>query len=342
MSEPDYQKLQADVLEFAKAKYRRDTQAHRLETVTRLDQQIELSVKEFKEYISRHTEEVKKLPIDERTMLKKQTRDFATRGQAYTTALKAMAQEWESATETFQKLQDDPKEHTKYAETIDRILDSLKPYESIGIEACTLLSAYKTAILNANDRAYEADKTELAEKMRTASPDELPKLQEYLDFLEEMHGFDCTTRELMKSHENSTRTFGGFANEEATMLAEIEKLSTEGYEKVFKPTEAIARIVDATGKVWLQAPNQNMFPPTQAEIPFLLTFTHAGKPLFRKQVEKYTLGLEMQADRYPASAVSKVLRDATNFRYKGKNYSWPESQFRFKGHLPYARENTSK
>ncbi len=101
------------------------------------------------------------------------------------------------------------------------------------------------------------------------------------------------------------------------------------------PNEVMARVVDSAYSLYYGVPIQNKYPLDETDLKFLERFTYEGKPLFRKAVEKYRLGLQMISDGMKAEDGKAKLEYATEFAYKGKAYSWPESKFTITGTPPY-------
>jgi len=104
------------------------------------------------------------------------------------------------------------------------------------------------------------------------------------------------------------------------------------------PNEVMARVVDSLYNLYYGSVVQNNFSLTEQDLEFLGRFKvmQKGKEvqLFRKGIEKYRLGLEMIADGEKPADVKKSLEYATKYDYKGKHYSWPESNFTIKGVIP--------
>ncbi|HDD35186.1 MAG TPA: hypothetical protein ENF30_00120 [Candidatus Desulfofervidus auxilii] len=99
--------------------------------------------------------------------------------------------------------------------------------------------------------------------------------------------------------------------------------------------EIMARMVASLYNPYYGQPTINYFQLTEKDLEFLEKFTYNGKPIFRKGIEKYKVGLEMIKDGMDPKDVSELLRDATHFIYKGKEYNWPEANFKIKGYIPY-------
>jgi len=59
--------------------------------------------------------------------------------------------------------------------------------------------------------------------------------------------------------------------------------------------------------------------------------------LFRKGIEKYRVGLIMLNDGHDPIEVKEKLKYATELVYKGKKYSWPESNITIKGNIPESK-----
>ncbi len=133
---------------------------------------------------------------------------------------------------------------------------------------------------------------------------------------------------------NKTNAFSAMIQESMVVLsvgANQEKIK----EVIDSPNEVMARVVDSAYSLYYGPVSQNQYPLDENDLKFLESFTFEGRPLFRKGVEKYRLGLAMVADGIKAEEVKAKLEYASAFAYKGKVYSWPESKFEIRGTPPY-------
>lgn len=101
------------------------------------------------------------------------------------------------------------------------------------------------------------------------------------------------------------------------------------------PNEFMARVVDSLYSLHFGKVEQNKFPLDEGDLAFLGRFSYEGRPLFRKGIEKYQLGLEMIASGKSPDEVKQTLEYATSFMYEGRRFNWPESNFTIKGDIPY-------
>jgi hypothetical protein len=99
-------------------------------------------------------------------------------------------------------------------------------------------------------------------------------------------------------------------------------------------SEILARMVDSLYSLYYGPVKVSSFQLTEKDLEFLGNFRYKGKKMFAKGIEKYRLSLEMIKDEIAPEQVKKQLEYATEFTYKGRQYSWQESNFRIKGKIP--------
>ncbi|MDO8508115.1 MAG: hypothetical protein Q7S27_00355 [Nanoarchaeota archaeon] len=117
----------------------------------------------------------------------------------------------------------------------------------------------------------------------------------------------------------------------AQIVADANKNSAKD---ILSTDEVMARIVDSLYSLYFDEVTQHNFPLNKEDLNFLSGFEYKGKKIFKKGIEKYTLGLEMIGDGVSKDEIKKQLEYSTSFTYKGRTYNWPESKFSIKGNLP--------
>lgn len=76
------------------------------------------------------------------------------------------------------------------------------------------------------------------------------------------------------------------------------------------------------------------WPLKEKDLEFLGKYSINGEPLFKENIEKYRLGMQMIEDGFKPEDVREMLKSAKAFLYKDKEYRWPGNNFTFKKPIP--------
>ena len=117
-----------------------------------------------------------------------------------------------------------------------------------------------------------------------------------------------------------------------------DTVTSKLYEIVKNPDEIMARMVDAMYSLHFGPVEQNKFPLSEKDLEWMSQFKYKGELLFRKGIEKYSLGLKMIKDGVDPNKVKEQLEYATSFEYKGTKFEWGISEWNLKGKIPVSTE----
>jgi len=94
--------------------------------------------------------------------------------------------------------------------------------------------------------------------------------------------------------------------------------------------EIFARKIDGWMSAYFGPSKFRMISIDQQDLEFFSRFNYKGAPMFRKSLEKNTIGLEMKKQGVNWKKIQEELEYAEKYRYKRKTYFWPENKFRLK------------
>ncbi|MFC1767288.1 hypothetical protein ACFLZ2_01890 [Candidatus Margulisiibacteriota bacterium] len=114
----------------------------------------------------------------------------------------------------------------------------------------------------------------------------------------------------------------GSLNETMEKLVNIHSLKQDSC--AFQ--EVLAREVEALVSVYLGPDREGYYKLNERELLMFEKMEYKGKPMFKKAVEKYRLGMQMMEDGIGWGKVQDELQYATSYMYNGKQYSWPETK----------------
>ena len=89
--------------------------------------------------------------------------------------------------------------------------------------------------------------------------------------------------------------------------------------------EIFARQVDSLMNVYLGPDTMRNYRLYEDDLKMFEMMKYEGKPMFKKAVEKYRLGIKMLNDGIDWQEIGKKLQYATSYEYKGVKYHWPEN-----------------
>jgi hypothetical protein len=117
------------------------------------------------------------------------------------------------------------------------------------------------------------------------------------------------------------------------------------YEAVLLRHELFVRMVDALMSVSLEDNSEERdYSNTNYDLKPILNKTDLklfegmkfnGKPMLRKAIEKYRIGLQLLKKGHNPQEIRKTLEYATYYVYNGKEYSWTDNGFRIIGEIPF-------
>ncbi|MEM4242961.1 MAG: hypothetical protein QXM31_03615 [Candidatus Woesearchaeota archaeon] len=106
------------------------------------------------------------------------------------------------------------------------------------------------------------------------------------------------------------------------------------FENVFSDTEIFARIIASLKEIYTGKPTLSNFRLNEEELNLLGRMKYKGMPMFRKDIEKYRIALQMNDQ-----AKNRQLRYSTGGTFNGVAYSWPENNWTLQGEIPVYENN---
>ncbi len=224
-----------------------------------------------------------------------------------------------------------PERISSIEKEVEQKASLLQPHASLGKDTEKASDLIYTIVFAAQDKAHEARVAELKKQIEANEFGRRETYEKRLNSENKFHELSKEMRSLRKmnlSDLNMSRL--------DSVMGELKgSLNEQRLNDIFSPNETMARIVDAMYSLDFGQPTLQKFQPSENDLEFLLRFTYRGQPLFRKGVEKYRLGIQMTKDGITPEKIKEQLEYATEFSYKGKTYSWPETDFRIKGSIPH-------
>tara|TARA_Y100000310_G_C20676795_1_gene813563 strand:+ start:1559 stop:2902 length:1344 start_codon:yes stop_codon:yes gene_type:complete len=97
--------------------------------------------------------------------------------------------------------------------------------------------------------------------------------------------------------------------------------------------EFMARLVKSLHRLYFDKPNGDMFYCTKEDRSLARQMKHDGQELFGSLIDRYDLAERMKNDGMPINEVRSNLLGKDKVEYKGQEYTFPQTQFKFKGEL---------
>jgi hypothetical protein len=213
--------------------------------------------------------------------------------------------------------------------------NAMKPYSNLLAEARAANEKFYSLIFDAEDKLHLAKTAQLKELLEKSEGNEKQEYEEDLAHEKRMHALRANIRDV-KMH--------GMALPDTSLTAEIiNQMCADSNKRsmnaIFTTDEIMARIVNSVYSLHFGKPDLHNFTPGEEDLKLMERCAYKGQPLFRKGTEKYRLGMQMIKDGMTPENVKEQLEYATKFSYKGKEYSWPETDFSIKGGIPHAKKD---
>jgi len=199
-----------------------------------------------------------------------------------------------------------------------------RAYETLHDSIVAARKNVETIYYPAEDKQYQDSITKLKQEIKdTSDKEEKAILQKMIEIKER-------TRSLIKLK----RSVEKMSILPISLMEILPNAGKHSVQQLLGPNEFMARVVDSLYSLHYDQVEQNKFPLHKQDLQFLSMFEYNGKQLFRKGIERYTVGQQMIADGADPATVKRKLEFATEFSYKGQNYSWPDADFVIKGTIP--------
>ena len=211
--------------------------------------------------------------------------------------------------------------------------ERLSPYADLPREVSKFKKLTRKTFDKAQDKMLEEEIDELRRIAEAEKDPELKKMhEETISVLQD-------TQEIVKSLRIDLPDFSEFDISLNRLNRSLDVQITESNTTKISyilgnPNEFMARMVDSLYSLHFGDYEEDRFPLNERDLEFLGRFSSNGGKLFRKGIEKYTVGMEMRADGHSPEQIKSDLEYATKSQYRGKKLSWPEADFRFRGELP--------
>ncbi|MBI5803717.1 hypothetical protein HY450_00570 [Candidatus Pacearchaeota archaeon] len=214
------------------------------------------------------------------------------------------------------------------------IYKNLETYEKLGEP----IMQYRKTILAEYHSAERKEREEMIKKLQEdldklpegekLSDEEKEQIQEIIKSLD----IDLPVFDAEEINFSLQRMTGGLSRtmRNVTTFSNTYKID----EILGNEDEVMARIVDSLYSLYFGEVTQNKFPLSRADLNFLDRFRMNDVPIFRKGVEKYLVGIELMKQGMSAKEIRGKLEYATSFTFDGREYSWPEANFRIQGTIP--------
>lgn len=210
---------------------------------------------------------------------------------------------------------------------------ALQEYQAIDKEYRALQERVQTIYDTAQDKFFQARIDELRAMLHAEKDEKIrARMAEQLDDAEGLERFRRQVRQMERGMPDVAGMFAEALSDMGSVVGGLVNV-TNIYQidaVLNNPDEIMARVVDSLYSLYFGEVTQNMFPLANEDIDFLRRFRFRDELLFRKGVERYEVGMQLRNDGVPAEEI-KCLEHATTFSYRGKQYHWPQAQFRFKG-----------